>query len=171
LTARRAAGTVATDLFPRRSEDLMPTNPKLDRLLGSYAEFHRHPANVACHKIGIPLVTFNAIAMLGWIAPLGIPLTIPLFVAVIAWYATLDRPLAGIMAAAYALCIVAGSFCPVWLVIATGVVGWIVQFAGHGIWEKRSPAFFTNLAQLLVGPLFVAAVLARRWPNHPRLPG
>ena len=34
-------------------------------------------------------------------------------------------------------------------------VGWIFQFIGHGLYEKRSPAFFGNLTHLLVGPLWV----------------
>ena len=37
------------------------------------------------------------------------------------------------------------------------VVGWIFQFIGHYVYEKRSPAFFRNLAHLLVGPLWIVA--------------
>jgi uncharacterized membrane protein YGL010W len=32
-----------------------------------------------------------------------------------------------------------------------------MQFAGHYVWEKKSPAFFRNLTHLLVGPLWIAA--------------
>ena len=35
------------------------------------------------------------------------------------------------------------------------VVGWIFQFVGHSVYEKRSPAFLTNALHLLVGPLWI----------------
>jgi uncharacterized membrane protein YGL010W len=35
------------------------------------------------------------------------------------------------------------------------LVGWALQFIGHGVYEKRAPAFSKNLAHLLVGPLWV----------------
>ena len=41
--------------------------------------------------------------------------------------------------------------------LALFVVGWIFQFVGHYVYEKRSPAFFRNLAHLLVGPLWILA--------------
>ena len=41
--------------------------------------------------------------------------------------------------------------------IALFVVGWIFQFVGHYVYEKRAPAFYRNLAHLLVGPLWILA--------------
>jgi uncharacterized membrane protein YGL010W len=38
--------------------------------------------------------------------------------------------------------------------LALGTVGWGLQLLGHAI-EGNSPAFFKDLRQLLVGPLFV----------------
>ncbi len=32
--------------------------------------------------------------------------------------------------------------------------GWILQFIGHTVFEKKRPAFMDNLIQLLIGPLF-----------------
>ncbi|MGZ3461157.1 MAG: Mpo1-like protein, partial [Archangium sp.] len=43
--------------------------------------------------------------------------------------------------------------------VSIAVVGWLVQLAGHAVWEKKSPSFFTNLVHALVGPLFFAALL------------
>jgi uncharacterized membrane protein YGL010W len=42
------------------------------------------------------------------------------------------------------------------------VLAWIAQFVGHGIEGKR-PSFFTDLTYLLVGPLWVAAKVLRRF--------
>jgi uncharacterized membrane protein YGL010W len=36
------------------------------------------------------------------------------------------------------------------------VVGWVIQFIGHH-YEKAKPAFFDDINQLLIGPLFVIA--------------
>ena len=52
---------------------------------------------------------------------------------------------------------------PVHLVLF--VLGWIFQFVGHGVYEKRSPAFFKNLIHLVVGPLWVTNHLIRLRPE------
>jgi uncharacterized membrane protein YGL010W len=45
--------------------------------------------------------------------------------------------------------------------------GWAVQFIGHAVYEKRSPAFLKNLLHLLVGPAWlVERALARLRPAH-----
>jgi uncharacterized membrane protein YGL010W len=33
-------------------------------------------------------------------------------------------------------------------------LGWITQFVGHGIFEKRAPALLTNLAFAFIAPFF-----------------
>ena len=40
--------------------------------------------------------------------------------------------------------------------------GWVLQFIGHGVYEKRSPAFVRNLVHLLIGPLWILRAMARR---------
>jgi uncharacterized membrane protein YGL010W len=37
------------------------------------------------------------------------------------------------------------------------VAGWALQFAGHYVFEKNEPAFYSDPYYLLVGPLWVAA--------------
>ena len=37
------------------------------------------------------------------------------------------------------------------------VLGWVFQFVGHYVYEKKSPAFARNLVHLLVGPLWILA--------------
>ena len=40
--------------------------------------------------------------------------------------------------------------------LATHVVCWILQFIGHGVFEKRAPALLDNLVQaIFLAPLFV----------------
>jgi uncharacterized membrane protein YGL010W len=45
--------------------------------------------------------------------------------------------------------------------LAVFVLAWIGQFVGHKI-EGKKPSFFDDLRYLLIGPLFVLAVLYRR---------
>ena len=40
--------------------------------------------------------------------------------------------------------------------VCVNAAAWILQFIGHGVFEKRSPAFFDNVIQAFsVAPLFV----------------
>ena len=138
-----------------------------------YADYHRHPVNRLTHELAIPLIVFHIIAVLSWIvvaAPHGHAISIGhfVYVAVIGWYFTLDKRLAVLMALLYAMCFPIAAVTPRWLVIVFALVGWTVQLAGHVIWEKRSPAFFTNLVQALIGPLFFVAALVGMWPATQR---
>ena len=88
------------------------------------------------------------------------------YVSVVGWYATLHTRLAAVMAVAYGLCFPLGWMAPKLLVIALAIFAWIIQLAGHVVWEKRQPAFLTNLVQAFIGPLFFAAVLTGDWPQR-----
>lgn len=144
-------------------------SPRLERWFADYADAHRHPTNRLTHKIAIPLIVFHIIAMATWV-PLGfevagmsITLGHALYVAAIAFYLTLHVPLALVMAVLFAVCFPLAAVTPRPVVVVLAVVGWIVQLAGHSIWEKNRPAFLTNLLQALIGPLFFVAVLTGIW--------
>ena len=142
---------------------------KLEEQFQLYAEFHRHPMNRLTHKIAIPLIVFHVIAMLSWISlgtPFGFPLTLAhlLYVGAIAWYLTLDVRLGLLMIPLVGLCFPLSAVTPRGVVIGLAVFAWLIQLAGHLVWEKRSPAFLTNLLQALIGPLFFVAVLVGVWP-------
>ena len=141
-----------------------------------YVAAHRHPTNQLTHKIAIPFIVFHIIAMLDWIKlgvalPLG-PVTVDLslghvaYVGAIAFYVSLHAGLAMIMAALFALCFPLGAITPKPVVVGVAVVAWAIQLAGHSVWEKNRPAFFTNLLQALIGPFFFVALLTGVW--HPR---
>jgi uncharacterized membrane protein YGL010W len=127
-----------------------------------YAAHHATAGNRACHQVGIPLIVLSSFALLGKLqlfAVGGFTVTAAelLLAAVTVYYFTLDRALALMMAAASALMIAAGRFIGPWPALALFVFGWILQFVGHYVYEKRSPAFFRNLTHLLVGPLWILA--------------
>jgi uncharacterized membrane protein YGL010W len=137
-------------------------SPTLKAHFADYAAFHGTAGNKACHYVGIPLIVLSILALLARV-PLfavgGFAVTAAevFLVLVTAYYLTLDTVLAAIMLAASAALLVVGRPLPVAVSVALFVLGWIFQFVGHYVYEKRSPAFYRNLAHLLVGPLWIVA--------------
>jgi uncharacterized membrane protein YGL010W len=143
--------------------------PALAAHFALYADYHRHPVNRLTHKLAIPLIVFHVIAMLGWVviaAPHGHPLTLAhlVYAAVVAWYLRLDVRLGILTALLYGICFPLAEVTSRPLVLGIAAFGWLVQLAGHVIWEKRSPAFFTHFLQALIGPLFFVATWVGLWP-------
>jgi len=138
--------------------------------LARYGEYHRDRRNVATHLVGIPMIFLAVVILLS--RPLGHVGELPLNPAILAslaaalFYFRLDLRFGLVMSALLALCCWIGlalASLPTnqWLAWGIGlfVVGWIIQFVGHGF-EGRKPAFMDDLKSLLVGPLFVVAELA-----------
>ena len=137
-------------------------SPTLKAHFADYAAFHGTPGNKACHYVGIPLIVLAVLALLARVPLLAIggydvTLAEVALVAVTAYYLTLDAVLAAIMFAASVGLLFLGRPLPIWVSVALFVVGWIFQFIGHYVYEKRSPAFYRNLVHLLVGPLWIVA--------------
>jgi uncharacterized membrane protein YGL010W len=137
-------------------------SPVLKAHFSDYAAFHGTPGNKACHYIGIPLIVISLFALLGAVplfTAFGFTVTLAevVLLAATAYYLTLDPVLAVLMFAISAVSIVVGRQIPVAWALALFVVGWIFQFIGHYVYEKRAPAFYRNLAHLLVGPLWILA--------------
>jgi uncharacterized membrane protein YGL010W len=142
-------------------------SPALRSHFSDYAAFHTTRGNQVCHYVGVPLIVFTLIALLAHVpvADLGdFTLTTAeiILAGVTVWYLTLDVSLALLMLAASAVFAVAGRALPVPLALALFVVGWILQYLGHYLYERKSPAFYRNLVHLLVGPLWILAKAVRR---------
>jgi uncharacterized membrane protein YGL010W len=137
-------------------------SPALSAHFADYAAFHGTPGNKACHYVGIPLIVLSLFALLSAVPLFAVGgFTVTLAEALLAgatvYYVRLDPALAALMFAASAAAIVAGRRIPIGPAVALFVIGWIFQFIGHYVYEKRSPAFYRNLAHLLVGPLWILA--------------
>jgi len=131
----------------------------MDRLWADYQEHHRSSGNRACHMVGIPLIVIGLLGLLsikvmtlgGW----GIPASAPLVIVIGAIDIWLDARLGSLMLIiALAICY-AARLMPWEISLGIFLIGWVFQFIGHGVYEKRSPAFYRNLAHLIVGPLWV----------------
>ena len=150
-----------------------PRRP-VDRYLGNYSEDHRHPTNKLIHWICVPVIVWTVIALL-WVVPVpaglgrpGLWAGLAMFGA-LAFYLRLSRPLAVAMLAAFVLLglvthLLYGVLGPrglLWTAVAVFVLAWIAQFVGHHL-EGRRPSFLTDLAYLLIGPLWLMAHGFRR---------
>lgn len=115
-----------------------------------YARFHEHPVNKLLHTIGIPVIVFTAVGLLakvGW--------ALPVAALVLGYQLTLNVALAlgfGLFLALSFLLAPALPASVLWVGFASG---WVLQLVGHYAYEKKSPAFLTNLVQLLVAPLWI----------------
>jgi uncharacterized membrane protein YGL010W len=132
----------------------------IDALFADYAEHHRTEGNKWCHRVGIPVIMLSLLGLLARI-PIwpGEPLRIDagmLLIAVAAiFYLRLDLRLGTLMVLVSIALYLMGAWLPLWVNVALFVFGWILQFVGHAAYEKRQPAFLTNLVHLLVGPLWL----------------
>jgi uncharacterized membrane protein YGL010W len=129
-------------------------------LFADYADHHRTSGNKRLHRLGIPLIVFSLLGLLahihlGWAR--GVELDAALLLIVISelYYFLLEWRLAlAMLVVSGALYFLARALpLPVlWLLF---IAGWILQFVGHAVYEKRQPAFARNLVHLLIGPLWI----------------
>jgi uncharacterized membrane protein YGL010W len=140
----------------------------------NYSGDHQNATNQSIHVVCVPAILWSVIALL-WCIPVpegmgqpGLWAGAAMFFAWI-FYWKLSRKLALGMLLQFVLF---GGICAIvratfggqvllWAGIAVFVVAWIGQFLGHKI-EGRRPSFFTDLAYLLIGPLWVLAKLYRK---------
>lgn len=141
---------------------------RVDALLADYASYHRTRSNLICHAFGITLIVFGSVVLLLTVRlPGALPLTAAeiLIAAALLFYLTLDASLACVMLLEFALLDVAGRAIADWRVgLAAFLIGWVFQGVGHARFERNSPAFFKNIAHLLIGPLFLANEVLRIRP-------
>lgn len=148
---------------------------RLDALWADYEEHHRTDGNKWCHMAGIPLIAAGLMGLLavevtrvaGW----PVEGSLLLLVLAGAAYFRLDAALGGLFIGLTAFLYLGMRLLDWRVALAAFVLGWALQFVGHGVYEKRSPAFFKNLAHLLVGPLWVINhVVPLRRPQAGNLP-
>lgn len=140
----------------------------LEENLTQYAAYHRDRRNIATHFVGVPMIVFAIILALATVSiPLGaMAMTLAALVSIAAciYYFRLDWAFGLTMALVlFAMCAAASEMTarmstPAVLgwAAAIFVVGWALQFLGHKF-EGMKPAFFDDVMQLIIGPLFVCA--------------
>jgi uncharacterized membrane protein YGL010W len=128
--------------------------------LAEYEGFHRSGKNELCHFIGIPCIVAGAASLLALVSFGGVGgqrLSLAELVAalIIVFYLAQARWLGVVTGALFAGLVLAGRALPWTAGLALFLGGWALQFAGHALYERRSPAFLKNLLHLLVGPAWL----------------
>ena len=140
----------------------------------NYSADHRNAINQRVHVVAVPAILWSVIALL-WTIPVPLAIARPglwaglAMAATLIFYWRLSRRLAlGMLllfvafgASCEAIRMAFGMQVLLSIAIAVFVVAWIGQFVGHKI-EGRRPSFLTDLAYLLIGPLWVLAKGYRR---------
>lgn len=152
----------------------------LQENLTQYAAYHRDRRNIATHFVGVPLIVFSVILALNEVhfslGSMQPTLAVILAVAAIVYYVALDVVL-GLTMAVILLLMCAGASevtarfsTPAALGWALGIFafGWALQYWGH-YFEGMKPAFYDDVKQLLIGPLFVLAEAFFQFGAKPEL--
>jgi len=139
----------------------------LEDQMSIYAAYHQDARNKATHFVGVPLIVFSLMILLGWVRfeAGGTVLTGAFVVAAVLllYYLALDAVLG------VAMCALFGAM--LWLsdplsrappgasaawFLGLFVAGWTLQLWGH-VFEGRKPALVDNLFQIFVAPIFLCA--------------
>lgn len=138
------------------------TPRQIDRLLATYEESHRHPTNELIHCVCVPAIVFSLLGLIWAVHPLA---AVALAVMSLVYYSTLSVPFAAGMLLMAGAMLWSLAMLPQQTILHISaivfIVAWVGQFIGHKI-EGKKPSFFDDLRFLLIGPLFVLAVLYRR---------
>jgi uncharacterized membrane protein YGL010W len=135
-------------------------SPPMRTRLDEYEGFHCSAGNERCHCIGVPSIVTGAGTLLGALpflsfASLTITAAELVAGAIILFYLVSARVLGLVTGVLLGLLVALGRNLP--FVVGTVLFfgGWVMQFVGHAVYEKRSPAFAKNLLHLLVGPAWL----------------
>lgn len=136
-----------------------------------YAGYHQKPATLYTHLIGIPLIIFSLMILMGFVQ-IKMPTVFSITFATIgtlvllAYYFMLNWRLALTITPILALLLWLSTFFShsgptktgIWVFFICFVAGWTLQLAGHAM-EGKKPALVDNLWQALIAPLFLIAEL------------
>ena len=134
--------------------------PDIQVLFDDYAAYHQTKGNKVFHRLGIPMIMLTLIGMLTYVplfnlGTVRIDAAMLLIAVSSAYYFVIEWRLAMAMIVVLIVFYFLGAFLPlIWNAIFF-VVGWILQFIGHRVYEGRNPAFFRNFVHLLIGPLWI----------------
>jgi len=130
----------------------------LETHFASYDGYHKTKGNKLTHYVGIPLIVF---ATFGLLAAIPLPAPDWFSLGLVAWlassvfYVRLDKK-RGAQFSFVTLIIYLASRWYRWKThVVLFIIGWAFQYIGHYKYEKKSPAFYTNLSHLLIGPFWI----------------
>jgi uncharacterized membrane protein YGL010W len=146
-------------------------------LFADYASFHQTRGNKWFHRAGIPMIMLTLLGMLARVeipalTGVRIDAAILLVAAAGLYYLVLEWRLGLAMIGVSIIFYIAGAAIPFVVNVAFFVLGWVLQFIGHSVYERRQPAFFQNFVHLLIGPLWIlndVVPVVKKSPDMPHL--
>jgi len=150
--------------------------PDVNALFADYASYHRTAGNKWFHRFGIPVIVLSLMGMLARveifsIQSFRIDLAMVLILGSAVYYLALEWRLGLAMLGVSIIFYVAGAALQFSANLALFILGWILQFIGHLVYEKNRPAFAKNLAHLLIGPLWILSGMVPRRKKPQAAPG
>jgi uncharacterized membrane protein YGL010W len=144
----------------RSSRDYNFSMRTIEEFFADYASHHRTLGNKWFHRFGIPMIMLTLLGMLARVELVrvgawAVDAAMLLIAVSTIWYVALEWRLGIVMALVAVGMYLVGRALPMSVNIAFFVLGWIFQFIGHSVYEKRQPAFFKNVTHLLIGPLWI----------------
>lgn len=128
-------------------------SPEAAKKLQNYDSFHKNFINKVIHYVGIPLIVYSTIALFSVVGKGHYNLALPLIALVTYYYwRSMGKTTAFCFLIAAAIFYAMSAYIPLGYNIGIFVFGWVMQIAGHAIYEKNSPAFMKNFEHLLMGP-------------------
>lgn len=140
---------------------------QLEYYFSSYTKYHQTKGNKLTHYLGIPMIVFSTLGLLA-IVRLGNWLDLGLILWLVSsiFYCRLDWRRAVLFSVLTFIMYQAALRVSWEIHLGLFIVGWILQGIGHYVYEKKSPAFLTNLSHLLIGPFWIFCHLLNSMQNH-----
>lgn len=121
-----------------------------------YESYHRNSVNERLHCLGVPMIV---VGILGFFTFLQLSDRVDgglvLWAIAGGYYSVRGRQLGLMFAGLLFLGYLAARELSLSTLVASFVVGWVVQGVGHVRYERNRPAFLKNLEHLLIGPLWL----------------
>ncbi len=172
-------GSIKSKIRNHPHRETNTTMKTIEEQLSTYKCVHLNPINVKTHFVGVPLIIWSltlllslvsvpvplffssAVPSIGPIQELSLAIIILCLISI--YYLLLHRLIAIGLLFFILLMLVSAQWAAQldnaqWIALAVFVIAWIIQFIGH-YYEKARPAFFDDINQLLIGPLFLIAEL------------
>ncbi len=141
---------------------------KIEYYFSTYDQYHSTSGNKVTHYVGIPLIVFSTFGLLTQIKVMeNFDLAAIVWLLSSLFYIRLDWK----RGVPFSLL----TFIFYWCSLGVGtelhwgvfIFGWILQGVGHYVYEKKSPAFLTNLSHILIGPFWI---FCRFWRTTAKRP-
>jgi uncharacterized membrane protein YGL010W len=140
---------------------------KFQNFFYDYGRFHYNKINVWIHIICVPLIVYTLGRMIGYLGTNYLDLKLnpiyPLLAVLTCLYLYVDF-VSGLLTIIQHVSLLyffsdvdfsIGSLSSIQVIILVHVVSWILQFFGHGVYEKRKPALMDNIFLMFSAPVFV----------------